>query len=153
VITHGGATAPPSVHPSGKAYQWHGDPRCIPRVKTLADIGIELSRAEIDWQRPLQDETLLDRRKAEHIFNVPAYVMAAIMGERQHIRTATVGRRNNQLYRSALKLAKYTEMVSPALIMQELSEAALASGLEKNEVQATIYSGLNRGISNGVLPG
>lgn len=82
-----------------------------------------------------------------------AYVTAAVTREYQKIVSTPGGRRNHQLYESALKLAKYTEIITEQELIQELQRAALSAGMTEAEdgILPTIRSGLRHGQENGVL--
>lgn len=150
IIAHGNITAPPSIHPSGHVYEWIGDPRQIPQCASLAEIGIErvAPPREIWVRKPLSPKHLL---AADDIRWPQAYVRAAIADEQQELLRAVQGARNHQLYRSALKLSKYLDLVSESLIVSELARTAIQIGLQQDEIGATIRSGFRHGIEHGVL--
>lgn len=151
VLVNGAITAPPSVHPNGKTYQWHGSPERIPYLQTLKDIGVDRrasAQAADNSQRPLPKP---ETRQKHGIKNREAYVSAAINGECMKILNASPGTRNQILYTSALKLAKYTEIMTASAVAAYLESAALQAGLEKQEVTDTIRKGFTVGINHGVL--
>jgi hypothetical protein len=85
----------------------------------------------------------------------PHYVNAALAGECEAVRTAPQGVRNGQLNTSALKLGR---LVGAGLLdgdqaVRELTEAALAAGLEPRETARTIASGMRAGVADPRDPG
>jgi hypothetical protein len=151
IIAHGNITAPPSVHGSGHVYCWHGDPVCVPYLPSLNEIGIE--RRNIQGTRPSRPlpQPTGSIRIPHKIAHPQAYVQAAIHGECQKILSVRKGRRNNQVYESALKLAKYTGIGAQQTILQALYDAAVMAGLDHQEIHATIRSGLRQGLKRGVV--
>ena len=147
IIAHGNITAPPSVHPSGHVYRWDGDPRCIPTINALSDIGVERRTPHQAQQLPVIPTSPARLTSISQIKNPIAYVAAALSRETDQIRRTPQGRRNYQLYRSALKLAKYTEMVSDVDIVQALAQAASDAGMTDADdgILCTIHSGLRNG--------
>lgn len=151
IIARGTITAPPSVHPSGHVYQWAGgDPRHVPVYDHLSSIGIERVEPE---RRPAEKPLHKRPVNAEGIASIEAYVYAAIRGEQQHLLrlTADSHNRNNQLFRSALKLSKYLDLAPARLIETELEHTARQIGLAPDEIGATIQRGLRYGVAHGVL--
>ncbi len=151
IITCGNITAPPSVHPSGKTYQWHGSPARIPYIRTLEEVGVDRRacvEASNNKPRPLSKPSV---RQKHGISNTEAYVSAAINGECMKILNAPSGTRNQVLYTSALKLAKFTEIMTAASVATYLESAGIQAGLGKQEVIDTIRKGFSTGIRHGVL--
>jgi len=153
VIAHGNITAPPSVHPSGVVYRWQGDPRRVPQIRRLEDVGVErispTGGRQLAKRRPVKT-TSVNLHGVKH---PKAYVNAAVTREYQKIVSTPDGQRNHQLYESALKLAKYTEIISEHQLIQDLQRAALAAGMTEADdgILPTIRSGLRHGQENGVL--
>ena len=154
IVTRGAITAPPSIHPSGHQYVWAGDPRRIPLFSCLADLGITrppTMLGSIPSAVRLRPKTV----PAAHGIRFPvAYAQAAVTAEVRKILAAGRGQRNQQLYRSALKLAKYLEILSESQIRQDLIHAAEAAGMQESPhdvIRATIQSGLKNGCQHGVF--
>lgn len=151
IIAHGNITAPPSVHGSGHVYIWHGDPLRVPYLDSLEVIGIERRNMQgTKPSRPLP-KPVGSYQIPQKIAHPQAYVQAAIAGECQKILSANQGKRNHQVYKSALKLAKYSEIGGQQIIIHALYDAAIAAGLEQQEIRTTIRSGLRQGLSRGVI--
>ncbi len=151
IIVRGSITAPPSVHPSGKTYHWHGSPERIPYLRDLADIGVDrrvTSEPTEQRARPLPTPG----QALKHGIQRPdAYVSAAINGECQKILSAAPGTRNQVVYTAALKLSKYAAMMPAATIAGYLESAALQAGLSVKESADAIRKGLSTGLPHGVL--
>jgi hypothetical protein len=147
VIGHGNITAPPSVHPSGATYKWLGDPRRIPTIANIADLGIERQTPNQDQRvdRPVQ-KVPLRGLKTGSIRNPQAYVSAAIRQEVDKVRQTKKGARNRELFYAARKLAKYRSVVSEDLIIRELQSAAAAAGMTETDdsITPTIHSGFRQ---------
>ncbi len=75
------------------------------------------------------------------------YGQGALKAEAQKVRDAPQGDRNNQLFRSVAACAELVAggALSATEVEQALTEAALAVGLERGEVETTIRSGLRKG--------
>lgn len=151
IIVNGGITAPPSVHPSGKTYHWHGSPEHLPYLPDLDAIGVTRQ----DTAQPAEPRALPSpstRRPASPgIAHVDAYVSAAVQRECEKILSAPEGGRNRQLYLAALKLAKYAEMLPAGELSAYLDSAARQAGLRPSEIRGTIASGFRNGFRNGTL--
>jgi hypothetical protein len=82
-----------------------------------------------------------------------AYAQAAVAGEVRKIHDAGNGQRNNQLYRSALKLAKYMDILSSSQLEEALIQAAQAAGMTEAEdgIRPTTRSGFRHGVEHGIL--
>lgn len=154
VLVGGPVPAPPSLHPSGKAYQWVGDPRRIALFPCLADLDVQrVAPAGSPTLAPRRPTDVPSKRASQRIRNPRRYAQAAIAGERRKLLQTPVGRRNSQLYESALKLAKYVSILSRQEIEEELERIGQALNCEEDSsnVRATVRSGLEHGLANGVL--
>lgn len=151
VLVRGAITAPPSVHPSGARYHWHGSPQRIPYLRSLADLGIERRNVAGDTERVVKPLPTATERRPHGIQHREAYVFAAVNGESMKILSARPGTRNQVLYTAALKLAKYTEILPATAIATHLESAAIQAGLPAQEVTETIRKGFATGIPHGVL--
>lgn len=150
IIVRGAIAAPPSIHPSGHVYRWIGNPAAVPLFSCLADLGVEPvpEKTHLEKLQPLPKNFV---RPADGIRHPAAYVRSALQGEQQRLRTLPEGQRNAGLYRAALKLAKYLNVLSEGELQTELETVARQMGLESREIVSTIRSGLRRGVANGVL--
>lgn len=119
---------PPSIHPSGRGYEW------------VNDFPIE----------PLPDNirALTVREPVEHKAGpitspTSAYLAAAIRGEQDAVTSAVEGNRNTTLYNAALKLATL------GLSEKDITAALMAvTPLPKRESLATIKSGIRFGSAH-----
>jgi hypothetical protein len=77
-------------------------------------------------------------------------VLAVLEREASRVRTATPGTRNSTLNRAAFHLGQMAAVgaLDRSAIEAALTGAALAAGLEEREVERTIRSGLEAGLSN-----
>lgn len=154
ILASGAITAPPSLHPTGHQYAWAaGNPRLIPLFPCLASLGVARCSnhgGQVADRRPLPAKSYREDAP-QRIRNPRLYVQAAICGEQRAILAAVEGARNRQLYQSALKLAKYLELMSLTELETDLERVALQAGLEPGEIKPTIRSGLEHGVKNGVL--
>jgi P4 family phage/plasmid primase-like protien len=86
------------------------------------------------------------RRRAE--------VAAALAGEVENVRTAADGERNNTLNNAALKLARFLPHgeLEEGELVEALTAAALAAGLEAHEIPGTLKSGISFGTKDPADP-
>jgi putative DNA primase/helicase len=124
----GSATLPPSVHISGKRYEWIADPETtpIPHLPLSAFLHLYRPRARPSWG------------------GAPSISLTEIVGK---ISSAVPGTRNHELNAAAYmagKLVKHGK-VSEDEAEQTLIDAGLAIGLDRHECQATVRSGLRAG--------
>ncbi len=79
--------------------------------------------------------------------DIPAYAAAALTAETMNVAAAPAGTRNDTLNIAAVKLGSLVAggHLPPALVLQELTAAATAAGLEAAEIRATLNSGLRKG--------
>lgn len=152
ILAQGAITAPPSLHPTGHHYQWvNGDPRRIPLFSCLADVGIDPAESTAPQASVRPRPTVF--QAAADIRAPLAYAQAAVAGEVRKIHDAGNGQRNNQLYRSALKLAKYMDILSSSQLEEALIQAAQAAGMTEAEdgIRPTTRSGFRHGVEHGIL--
>jgi hypothetical protein len=137
--------APPSIHPTGQPYRvLHRAP-----VRTVAHLD-----PVVQWVKSLI--------KSKHGGTMPApsgkvrhtsaYGRAALAGECAAVHCAAAGSRNNQLYRSALKLGSLvaTGKLDRGTVEAALMNAAAGLSSEDGEMSSwrTIQSGLERGLGS-----
>jgi hypothetical protein len=138
----GYVVAPGSVHENGNEYRW---------LATPTDVGIAecpdwLLRI-IDPPRPQTTHTprlVVDNGASKR----DAYLDRAINDELGHLMHADQGHRNDQLNRSAFSLGQLAGggVLSENYIKQLLLKAALGVGLLHKEAEATIQSGVSKGM-------
>jgi len=75
------------------------------------------------------------------------YVATALHEETERARTAIPGTRNSTLNTAALKLGQLVAggVLDEAVVVEQLTDAALSAGLEPGETRDTIRSGLTKG--------
>jgi hypothetical protein len=129
----GYVVAPPSVHSSGQRYTW---------LDPLRDIAP--APAWLKQPRWIYKPVVVSARKLSTGEGTPSGV-AALRNECARVRSAPVGTRNHQLYRSARALARVvaagelTELAARA----SLADAGRCSGLSSTECYRTIASAFN----------
>lgn len=129
----------PSVHVSGREYEWVDflrDPAPWPEILTHL---MEPSKPPATG------------RPGGHSGTVgTAYGRAALDGEVRTLRGTAEGGRNDQLNRSAVNLGTLVAsgVLSEDVVRDELTAAALAIGLSRAETARTITSGLRFGLAN-----
>jgi Bifunctional DNA primase/polymerase, N-terminal len=138
----GYCVCPPSIHPSGREYEWdvgiswreddrHGIWPPAPMPMDLAEL-LWPARPAVNGNGALAP-ILTDR-----------YVQVALEQEVATVISASEGTRNDQLNRSAYALARLVRggHLSPEVFVSELTSAALATGLGEGEVRKTLASAL-----------
>lgn len=140
--------APPSIHPTGQRYRWIDAPL------------LSVHFGELKLDRPKTSATMVQQRTgrpaktqpAGDIKNPNAYAESALRQEITKI--AQTGPdshyRNNQLYESAVKLAKYIPILGVDWIRTRLIAAAHSVGLDILEASKTVNSGLNKALVRSV---
>lgn len=144
--------APPSVHPSGAMYKWIDAPFLMVKFE------------ELKLERPAKASAVLPPRQPGRpaaptaapengkgtILDPKAYADAALHRECEKVQSASEGSRNTQVYESAVKLAKYVNVLGMEWIRIRLLSAAAVVGLPTMEASRTINSGLNRAFIRSV---
>ena len=142
--------APPSIHPNGQRYQWIDAP--------LLNVTFD----ELKLERPKQSVTIVQQRLGrpaksnisdhDQIKNSKAYAESALRQEVAKVEQTGEGshNRNNQLYESAVKLAKYSDILGVDWIRTRLIAAAHSVGLGMMEASKTVNSGLNKALVRSV---
>ena len=142
--------APPSVHPTGAMYRWIDAP-----FLTVKFDDLKLERPAKANDAPPKHTGRPPAPAAPSngngiLRNPKAYAETALQQECAKVQTATEGLRNNQVYTSAVKLAKYGHILGTEWIRIRLLSAAAAVGLSMMEASRTINSGLNRALVRSV---
>lgn len=143
----GYVVAPPSIHPSGVRYEWIAAP-----YLTVKFVDLKLERpAKTDNVPPSPGRPAAPITPENgNIRNPEAYADAALAWECEKVENASEGTRNNQVYKSAVKLAKYGHILGIEWIRIRLLSAASAVGLPTMEASRTINSGLNRALIRSI---
>jgi hypothetical protein len=136
----GYVVAPPSVHPNGQPYCWrlghgHGE--------------IELAPAP-GWLLALVSPPPEPRPAPRRVHAADSYGRAALEGEAKAVAAAGEGARNATLFKAAARLGELVAAgkLDQGSVWAALTDAGLACGLPRFEVDRTITSGLRRGLAN-----
>lgn len=139
----GYVVAPPSLHYSGRHYAWVTEPdaTCLAAPPSwLMDL------IESGQQSQVQSTSLnVDNQRAPR---GDRYAEAALDGELRALEATAPGERNQQLNRSAFMLGQLVGAgaLERGRVEGALEQAALHIGLPLREVQATIQSGMGKGL-------
>jgi hypothetical protein len=141
--------APPSIHSSGNAYTV-SNPTRIQHVFDMNEV--------VNWIKDLMREkhggVLPPARNAasNEVRHSDAYGRAALAGECASVRMAPAGNRNDQLYRSALKLGSLIadNRIDRGTVESDLfaAAAALAESDGPESARRTIASGIDKGLES-----
>lgn len=143
--------APPSLHPSGRRYQWLTG-RELWNVAPLPLPMSLLPHLKLhNW--PESEPVVVDtppKPVIEGKGRLTAYVEAAVREELDRLAQTTEGNRNNALNRAAYSLGQLVavNVLSRAQAEEQLKQTALAIGLGEREIEKTIASGINAGLKN-----
>ena len=96
---------------------------------------------------PKQQQAAAYTPAATFAGEIPPYAAAALTAEIMNVAAAPAGTRNDTLNIAAVKLGSLVAggHLPPGLVLQELTNAATAAGLEAAEIRATLNSGLRKG--------
>jgi hypothetical protein len=130
--------APPSIHPSGRRYEWQISPDDVPLAPVPGWLSMVLETPD----------TASTTRAVSATEAQTKYAYTALAGEQSALKAAQNGSRNNQLNNAALKLGGLVGagVLSRSVVEAALEETALAIGLNQREVKNTIRSGIDAGI-------
>jgi len=132
----GYVVAAPSLHSSGRPYQWLNDAPIEPLPQA--------------WLERLLELPSLPARESELVAadGTTRYGLAALEAELRKVRCAAEGRRNNQLNTSVFKLAQLVAGAQLELgqLEAEATAAALDVGLGPQETEDTIASAITAGF-------
>lgn len=140
----GGVWAPPSIHESGKPYEWLQEPHlCRPRLPPPDLLRILSGDAIFEPGRPLRRRHTISQRALAKMGQRPPSVDKAIGG----ILKAGKGQRNHALNSAAFLCGRAiaANAASEPEVRHHLTQAAIAIGLERFEITPTINSGLAAG--------
>jgi hypothetical protein len=134
----GYVVAPPSVHPSGSEYGWEISPFTFEGGMWLPLV-IPDELHGLLW--PAQRVTATTAPVRVH---TTKYVDVALEREVDAVSSATEGTRNDQLNRSAYALARFVRsgQIDPSTYVDNLTRAAMSTGLPEAEVRRTLASAL-----------
>jgi hypothetical protein len=136
--TGGYVVAPPSLHPSGNAYQWSQGlelelPLCPPWLLDL----LAPEKPPVGPVEPLERPQLV---------NGKGYAHSALEAECRDVAQTGKGQRNHALNRAAFNLGQLVpHILDEHSVTAALTDAALRTGLSPQEIRVTITSGLRAG--------
>jgi hypothetical protein len=123
--------APPSVHPSGAIYQW--------------------SENEIRPLPQLLRERMVRKKEEYHSDTVPTRLGGSwgekiLQSEAAIVRTTGEGKRNHQLFESALRVMSAVKggHLDKEVAWSEMLNAAVGAGLDRDEADGTVLSAWER---------
>lgn len=136
--------APPSIHPSGRRYEWLNDLPVAPMPIWLLNmlLGKESKETASD-QPPAPGPS-----PAPPSGSNSRYAQAALKSAYEHVSAAAEGTRNNTLNDETFALAAFIRdgLLSRAEVEQVMEAAARACGLPDSEARRTIASALDAGV-------
>jgi len=158
--------APPSLHPSGKRYEaeasWN-----IKRTATLGRVLMWMKQYKTQEQDEVTKYSTLDqpKRSMERLFEATegkktnvdpgkTWGQTALVNELQAVSTAGKGNRNDQLYKSALKLGS---IIAGGYLTRSQVQSSLMTGADlcglvqedgKAQCEKTINGGINKGMES-----
>ena len=132
--------APPSVHASGKRYEWIAEGVPIAELpEWIAELlkPRERQQGDVVAIRPTGDA---DQR----------YALSALESEAQSVRVAPDGTRNHTLNTAAYNLGQLVAngSITESEVVEQLTAAAQAASLPDHEIERTLSSGLKAGLLN-----
>lgn len=128
---------PPSIHPSGAAYQWDD--------KNALVEAIPHELHDMLTAKPAQQPTPTAQAHSH-----TRYVEAAVTGELGKLAAATEGTRNNTLHVAAINLGTLigTGELERGFVEDRLVSVAVSIGLTEREARLTVKSGLDYGVAH-----
>jgi hypothetical protein len=136
----GYVAAPPSIHPSGRAYHWQ-------RGHSPGEIALASAPA---WLLALIKPPPRPKPAPRPVQAADSYGRAALGGEAKAVTQAGAGARNSTLFMAACRLGELAAAgkLEHAAIRAALTDAGERCGLARLEIDRTIASGLQRGLAN-----
>lgn len=144
---------PPSIHPdTNTAYQWLFSAPTTPMAIVPITVVESAFRSIAIPQKKAKEQT--PKQEQKKIIHFDAWAQRALDQEISTVRSAREGGRNTQLNRSAYALGQIIGigLLDRNKIMGELLRTACATGLDEQEANATIASGLDAGIKKPRMP-
>lgn len=135
--------APPSIHPETKrSYSWENGVAIAPFPQTLIDAFYPPKKAPTTPSASASPMVSLFSRPVP-----PSYAQRALDEECRRVASAGEGTRNHTLNRAAFSVGQLVGagFVAESEAERELWNAAMAAGLEEDETEKTIASGLRDG--------
>ena len=129
--------APPSIHPSGRAYHWR-------RGHEPGEIALALAPA---WLLALIKPPAPPRPAPRPVHAADSYGRAALEGEAKAVINAAAGARNATLFKAAARLGELAAAgrLEQGSIWAALTDAGLKCGLPRVEIDRAITNGLQCG--------
>lgn len=124
--------APPSVHPSGALYEWSGD-----RISPLdGELRSRMVKERKEYKPDAVEPTRLGGSWGEKILQSEAAI----------VRTTGEGKRNHQLFESALRVMSAVKggHLDRDVAWNEMLNAAVGAGLNREESDGTLVSAWER---------
>jgi hypothetical protein len=151
--TRGQAVLPPTVHRSGKVYQWHyaGKPCYIPDPEKIPLLPEPWVKALIDKEQAnFPDQSPPAPSPRPFSGNTCKYAETALQAEVNLVATALVDTRNDTLNKAAFSLGQLVAggELDHNTVESELMAAATAAGLDSKEIPKTIRSGMSAGAKS-----
>lgn len=143
--------APPSIHPTGVAYEWGNDAPLVEAPPWLVERAIRKPAV------PISQQALAHQQRPENVVGPSPYGKAALNREIALLARAGEGSRNAQLNRSAFCLHQLVAGggLDAGEVMRRLVEACHANGLAADaksggmpQVMRTIMSGARAGLQH-----
>ena len=140
----GSITAPPSIHPNGHQYRWLDG--YAPGERPIAEAPAWL----VDLLDPPRIEPVVVPFVPASTRAATRYAEAAFEAELERVAYAAPGERNNALNRAAYSLGQLAGagLLDPHEVAAALAGAALATGLDRQEAEKTLASGLRSGMAS-----
>ena len=139
-----GAVCPPSPGADGQPRRWNEVWEIAPCPEVLIAVIARMAEAQVPQDQAVR--VLRPRRGGIS----RRYALAALEREVNRVRTAGPGTRNATLNLVAFRLGQLiaTRALERTTVEMALTGAALAAGLGEREVERTIRSGLEAGLSH-----
>lgn len=139
----GYVVAPPSVHPSGRFYEWQqwGNVALVsPSELRITQAETPKGLAILPTSRTQTGET---RKPSQGIHAPERYAEEAVRRECEKIQAAVPGTRNTALFTAALKTWKYCSVLQGDKIYGALVTAGKNAGLSEEEARVTVAKAWN----------
>ncbi len=152
--TRGQAVLPPTIHKSGKVYEWHyaGEPCEMPDPEKIPLLPEPWVKALIDTENayfPGQEQKTT-AVPIPFTGEIKSYGRAALEAEVNLVAAAPDGTRNDVLNKAAFALGQLVAggELDQGTVESELTSASAAAGLDSKEITKTIRSGMNAGAKS-----